>query len=59
MGARDETGDVEQLDGDGAPARVARSVVGFTAVGDVVAGARAVYLEVADGSLGVYGSEAV
>lgn len=59
VGAGDEAGDVEELDGDGAAAVKAGAVVGFAAGGDVVAGAGTVDLEVADGTLGVDGCEAM
>lgn len=59
VGAGDEAGHVEELDGHGAPAVDAGAVVGFAAVRDMVAGAGAVDLEVADCSLGVDGGEAV
>jgi hypothetical protein len=51
--AGNEAGDVEELNGDRAPAVDAGAVVGFTSFGDVHTGAGAFNLEVADGSLGV------
>lgn len=55
--AGDQPGDIEELDGDGAPAADACAVVGLAAVRDAEAGARAVDLDVADGPLGVDGGE--
>src|ERR1700722_10436641 len=55
MGARDEAGDIEELDRDGAPARDAGTVVRFAAVGEMEAGAGTGNLEVADCALWVDG----
>jgi hypothetical protein len=57
MGTRDEAGDIEELDRDGAPARDAGTVVRFAAVGEVEAGAGTGNLEVADCALWVDGCE--
>lgn len=55
----DETGYVEKFDGDTALAVHAGTVVGLAPIANPVARAGAVYLEVADRSLGVNGGETV
>lgn len=57
VGAGDKTGDVEQLDGDAALAVVTGTVVGAASVGNIMAGAGAVDLQVAYGALRVDGGE--
>lgn len=58
VGAGNETRDVEEFDRDGATAGDAGAVVGSAAVGEVVARAGAVDLEVANCTLRVDGCEA-
>lgn len=57
MGTGDEASDIEELDGDGAPARNAGTIVRFAAVGEIEAGAGTGDLEVADCALWVDGGE--
>lgn len=59
VGAGDETGDVQQLDGDAALAVEARAVVGTASIRYAMAGASTVNLQVAYGALRVDGGEAV
>lgn len=58
VGSRDQSGDVEQLDRDGAAALDTCAVIGLAPVRDLVSCASAVDLEVAYRSLGVDGCEA-
>lgn len=57
MGAGNETGYVEELNGDGALAVPTRAVVGPALIGFVEARAGTVNLKVADSPLGVNGGE--
>jgi hypothetical protein len=54
MGAWDETCDVEEFDGDRAAAGNAGAIVGFAAIGEVVACTGTINLEVADCALRIY-----
>jgi hypothetical protein len=51
--AGDETGYVEEFDGDRSPTVIAGAIVGFTSVGDVEAYAGAFYLQIAYCALGI------
>lgn len=57
VGAGDKTGDIQQLDGDTALAVVTGTIVGAASVGNIMAGAGAVDLQVAYGALRVDGGE--
>jgi hypothetical protein len=59
MGARNKACDVEELDRNRSSPIDAAAVVWFASIGELVSSASTVYLQVADGALGVDCGEAV